>query len=291
MSLAVDGVVLDVDGVLVDVADSYRRAIVESVERVYGYDTDPGVVQQFKSAGGFNNDWELTHALALFLLAREEGLERDARSFTDLVAATGGGLGGARAVVADALDPDCRERVLARWDRDRLTRVFQQLYLGPSLYRDLEGAEPELELDGGLIENEPTLVSPATLSALTDRFEVGVLTGRPAAEAAIALERVGLSLPEERVLTMDSPFPGKPAPDGLVALAGRLGVDRLAFAGDTADDVRCARNAAESDDRQYHGVGVLTGGLSGEAGRRAFEDAGAALVADTVDDLPELLER
>jgi len=291
VTLAVDAVVLDIDGVLVDVADSYRRAIVESVERVYGYRVDRDAVQQFKAAGGFNNDWELTHALALFHLAREEGLRRDAGSFTDIVATTGGGLDGARAVVADALDPDCRERVLDRWDRDRLTRVFQQLYLGPSLYRELEGAEPDLELDGGFIENEPTLAAPATLAALTDRFEVGVLTGRPGAEAAIALERVGLDLPDERVLTMDSPFPGKPAPEGLVALADRLGADRLAFAGDTADDVRCARNAAESDDRQYHGVGVLTGGLSGEAGRRAFEDAGAALVADTVDDLPELLER
>jgi DNA-binding FadR family transcriptional regulator len=34
--MEVDAVVLDVDGVLVDVADSYRRAIVETVERLYG---------------------------------------------------------------------------------------------------------------------------------------------------------------------------------------------------------------------------------------------------------------
>jgi HAD superfamily hydrolase (TIGR01548 family) len=292
VTLAVDGVVLDIDGVLVDVAGSYRRAIAESVERVYGYRVDQDTVQSFKSAGGFNNDWELTHALALFRLAREEGLERDAGSFTDLVTATGGGIEAARAVVADALDPDCRERVLARWDRDRLTDVFQQLYLGPELYRDLEGGEPALDLDGGFIEDEPTLVSPATLSALTDRFAVGVLTGRPAAEAAIALERVGLELPDERVLTMDSPFPGKPEPDGLVALADRLDADRLAFAGDTADDVRCAVAAAEADAaRTYHGVGVLTGGLSGTAGRRSFEDAGAAAVLESVEELPDLLER
>ncbi|MFB6220879.1 MAG: TIGR01548 family HAD-type hydrolase, partial [Halolamina sp.] len=31
-----DAVVLDVDGVLVDVADSYRRAILETVERRHG---------------------------------------------------------------------------------------------------------------------------------------------------------------------------------------------------------------------------------------------------------------
>jgi hypothetical protein len=34
---------------------------------------------------------------------------------------------------------------------------------------------------------------------------------------------------------------------------------------------------------------VLTGGLSGAAGRRKFDEAGAAAVLDSVDDLPSLL--
>ena len=70
----VDAVILDVDGVLVDVADSYRRAIVEAVEYVYGDSIRREEVQQFKDAGGFNNDWELTYAAALFVLAQREGL-------------------------------------------------------------------------------------------------------------------------------------------------------------------------------------------------------------------------
>jgi len=36
----VDAVVLDIDGVLVDVADSYRRAIVESLQTVYNESID-----------------------------------------------------------------------------------------------------------------------------------------------------------------------------------------------------------------------------------------------------------
>ena len=64
-----DAVVLDVDGVLVDVADSYRRAIVESVARLYDRTVDRSEIQLFKDAGGFNNDWELTYAAALYVLA------------------------------------------------------------------------------------------------------------------------------------------------------------------------------------------------------------------------------
>ena len=296
--LAVDAVVLDVDGVLVDVADSYRRAVVESVERVHGSTVDRADLQRFKDAGGFNNDWELTYAVALYVLAnREGGLDRDAASFADLVAATGGGLSGAEAVVADTLDPDSRERVLAAWDRDRLRATFQRLYLGPDLYRELEGGDPDaLGIDpdeGGFVHDEPTLLDPGTREALLARFDVGVLTGRPAAEADIALDRVGLDLPPGSVFTMDSDHPGKPDPGALLALADRFDADSVAFVGDTLDDVETAVNARKADTREraFYGVGVLTGGLTGADGRRKFERAGSDAVLESVNDLPGTLER
>jgi len=284
----VDAVVLDVDGVLVDVADSYRRAIVESIETVYGDTIAREDVQLFKDAGGFNNDWELTYAAALYVLARREGLAQDLAAFTDAVHATGGGLSAARTVTSEALTPAQRERVLDRWDRQRLRAVFQQLYLGADLYRKLEGAEPEIDADG-FVHDEPVLVDPATIDALTTRYPVGVLTGRPAAEATIALDRVGLSVPERHRFTMDDWTAGKPDPGALITLAKRFEADAVAFVGDTLDDVRTAVNASEADDRTYHGIGVHTGGLSGDRGTEKFESAGASAVLDSVDDLPGLL--
>jgi len=283
-----DAVVLDIDGVLVDVAGSYRRAIVESVDRVYGRTVDDAAVQQFKNVGGFNNDWELTDAAALYVLAREAGYDADVTAFTDAVAEAGGGLDAAEAVVRDAAVDDAV--VFDRWDPDRLREVFQALYLGADLYRDLEGGEPPFETRG-YIHDEPVLIDEATIDALTERFAVGVLTGRPAAEATIALDRVGLAVPDAHRFTMDDWAEGKPHPRALVTLANRLDATRVAFAGDTLDDVRTAVNAAEADpDRTYYGIGVLTGGLTGEAGRRAYADADAAAVIETVNDLPDLLE-
>jgi HAD superfamily phosphatase len=285
----VDAVVLDVDGVLVDVADSYRRAIVESIERVYGDTIDRGGVQQFKNAGGFNNDWELTYAAALYVLARREGMDLSLGAFTDGVEGMGGGLSAARTVVSEEVTPAERERVLSQWDRERLRDIFQQLYLGADLYRELEGGEPDIEMDG-FIHDEPVLVDPGTVATLTDRFAVGVLTGRPAAEADIALDRAGVDVPEEARFTMDDWAAGKPDPGALVSLAKRFEADSLAFAGDTLDDVRTAVNASDADSRMYYGVGVLTGGLSGEDGREKLKHAGAAAVVDSVNDLPDLLE-
>jgi len=278
--MQVDALVLDIDGVLVDVADSYRKAIRESIDRVYGETIDRDAIQSFKDAGGFNNDWALTDAAALFVLARRAGLPLDVEAFTDRVAAGGGGVEAAKRVVETA-DGVATERVFEAWDPERLRAVFQALYLGETLYRELEGGDPPIETTG-YIHDEPTLVEPATIEALTERFDVGVLTGRPAAEATIALERVGLDVPAAHRFTMDDWEEGKPHPRALVTLAARFDADRVAFAGDTLDDVRTARNADETDtDRTYEAIGVLTGGLTDEAGRRAFLEAGAdAVVAD-----------
>jgi HAD superfamily hydrolase (TIGR01548 family) len=283
-------VVLDVDGVLVDVADSYRRAIRETLRRAHGETITAADVQAFKEAGGFNDDWDLTAAASLYLRARAAGEDRDVEAFTDAVADRGGGLAGARAVVEAAQGADAAP--LARLDREALRETFQALYLGGERYRTLERSEPPADLadHAGYVEDEQTLVTPETVAALQRRFAVGVLTGRPADEADIVLDRVGLDVPDEHRVTMDSPFPGKPEPDGLLALADRLDADAVAFAGDTADDVRTASRAAEADpDRPYVGIGVLTGGLRGVRGRRVFEDAGAAATVVSVNDLPGLL--
>ena len=285
----VEAVVLDIDGVLVDVADSYRRAIVESVEYVYGDTIEKAAVQQFKDAGGFNNDWTLTDAAALYVLASREGYDGDVAAFTDEIAERGGGLDGARDVVRAHLDPDAAERVFDEWDPSRLREVFQQLYLGSSLYERLEGGAAELDAEG-YINDESVLVSPETVDALTERYPVCVLTGRPADEANIALDRVGLSVPDDRRFTMDDWDEGKPDPTALVELAERTDADSVVFVGDTLDDVETALNARETDPgRTYYGVGVLTGGLTGEAGREKYEAMDADRVLDSVNDLPGIL--
>ena len=288
--MRVDAVVLDVDGVLVDVADSYRRAVVETADRLCGDTVERADLQALKDAGGFNNDWQLTDAVCLFVLARRAGYAADVGAYADAIAERGGGLAAARAVLVDALGPEAAAAVETEWDPDRVRAVFQQLYLGSDGYRTLEGAEPDLDAPGYL-HDEPVLVDPETIEALAGAVDLAVLTGRPAAEADIALDRVGLDLPPNLVVTMDDDLPGKPAPDGLVALAERLEADAVAFVGDTLDDVRTAAAAAEADPgRTYRGVGVLTGGLTGADGRAAFEAVGADAVLETVNDLPGCLE-
>jgi HAD superfamily phosphatase len=55
--------IFDMDGVLVDVTESYRETIAATVEHYTGARPSNEQIQQFKNRGGFNDDWRLSHYL------------------------------------------------------------------------------------------------------------------------------------------------------------------------------------------------------------------------------------
>lgn len=55
--------VFDMDGVLVEVSESYREAIRETVRHFTGALVSHDTIQNFKNAGGWNNDWLLSQRL------------------------------------------------------------------------------------------------------------------------------------------------------------------------------------------------------------------------------------
>src|SRR5665648_989490 len=108
----VDTLVFDIDGVLIDVRDSFMKAVCQTVQfyfkEILGFQGSQGLINPkeivyFKTAGGFNNDWDLTSAVVLFYLmkARENNLKDvdelrslkpDIKTFTTKMLSPGGGL-------------------------------------------------------------------------------------------------------------------------------------------------------------------------------------------------------
>lgn len=62
-NVEINTLLFDMDGVLVDVSRSYRRAIEETVDHFTGRKIDSNTIQRYKDHGGFNDDWKLTHAI------------------------------------------------------------------------------------------------------------------------------------------------------------------------------------------------------------------------------------
>lgn len=60
-------VVFDMDGVLAEVTESYRQAIVETVFHFTEHRIERDLIQEYKNRGGWNNDWALSQKIALDL--------------------------------------------------------------------------------------------------------------------------------------------------------------------------------------------------------------------------------
>ena len=173
--------VFDMDGVLVDVTDSYRETIVRTVEHFTGKTISRDAIQDYKNQGGWNNDWALSQKIC-----HDLGVDLPYAKVVD---------------------------------------YFNWLFL-----------------EQGLIHRERWLPQHGLLDRLGEKFELAIFTGRTTEEAEITLNREGF---RERFLlvTANDVEKEKPAPDGLLKIAGLRPSKKLLYVGDTVDDARCARAA------------------------------------------------
>ncbi len=58
-----DLLIFDMDGVLVEVSESYRETIQQTVEHFTGRRIARETIQEWKNQGGWNDDWKLSQAL------------------------------------------------------------------------------------------------------------------------------------------------------------------------------------------------------------------------------------
>jgi len=256
----VDTLVFDIDGVLIDVRESFGRAVCQTVQfyfkEILCFQGSqnliiPEEIEYFKMAGGFNNDWNLTSAVVLFYLmkARKNNLkdidvirfiEPDIKKFTTEILPSGGGL----AKVIDLIeeDGDIKEKILGLWDRKLITKIFQEIYAGEEYCFNIYGFHPSLIKKDGLIKQERIIIDKKKKDFLQN-YSLGILTGRTEREARVALERLGWDdiISKEKIVTADDGV-GKPHPQGLkklsISLKTRLGV----YVGDIWDDMLTAKN-------------------------------------------------
>ena len=237
--------IFDMDGVLIDVSRSYRETIQRTVqiylETCLGFEKrNRGPVTKedislFKSAGGFNNDWDLTSALLLFLLSISGfPLSPKKRKFSSIngvmshlktqssnlngnitqliqrknlppfirkVKSGGGGLKGVRKALKGSFegwvygDGDLNQENVVK-------RIFQELYLGKK-FRSFYHLPPLFHKKQGLYLREKLIIPKGILSSLRKRYRLGIASGRPRFEAELALKRFRLLPHFDRVVTLD----------------------------------------------------------------------------------------
>jgi HAD superfamily phosphatase len=248
----VRGVILDVDGVLLDARPSYhavaeeaaRRAVAKFVgeekARAVPFDREREVAA-FKAAGRFNDDWEMSRGIALLLLLRARGEAPPLDEF--LASAQGRGVEG---LFAHHREVSISPKEIARtcgalYGGDRCRELFGF---------DAREAIPDAPARG-LWENEIVLPDLNLLGAVAAKFPLALFTGRNPGEARLAQTLCKLKIPDALLWVSDG-RPRKPDPAGLLWLCHELlksgprgSPAQVLFIGDTADDLAASRAAQD----------------------------------------------
>lgn len=240
-----DLLIFDMDGVLIDVSKSYRRTIQQTihiyletclgVERNKEWLVTDEEISLFKSVGGFNNDWDLTSGLLLYLLSisgippspkqknfssvqeivsylktksskfRQKTAirlkKRHFSSFLEEVKSLGGGLRGVRRALKASWDGWVYR--FGDLDKENLVkRIFQEVYLGEK-FSSYYHLRPLFYRGEGLYHQERLFIPKVVLSSLRKKIRMGIASGRPRFEAELALKRFHLLPYFDSVVTLD----------------------------------------------------------------------------------------
>ena len=307
----VDTLVFDIDGVLIDVRDSFGKAVCQTVQfyfkEILGFQgsqslINPEEIVYFKIAGGFNNDWDLTSAVVLFYLMKASennlkdvnelrSIKPDIKTFTTKMLSPGGGL----AKVIDSIEKDgyVKEWILSLWDKDLITKIFQEIYAGEEYCFVIYGFHPSLVKTEGLIKQERIIIDKNKKNIL-EKFSLGILTGRNEREARVALERLGWDeiISKKRIVTADDGV-AKPHPQGLKKIAESLETKLGIYVGDTWDDLITVKNNNKEEKVTKFLSAIVLGEGFDLRGKSAkfYLNAGVDLLSQDVNSILYHLER
>lgn len=323
-------IVFDMDGVLINVSRSYRETARKTARlflagaKGFGELPDPLFpltdLAELKQTGGLNNDWDLTarvlHLLFALVKRRVDPTSSDDSSpertihawevseLANFLNSSPGPLMELLPLYGLQDDPfvaDCFQGDVTTGNR--IKRIFQEIYLGPSLFSVHYGQEPRFYHGEGLIHEESLLIDPALLADLSRDHILAIATGRPRAEADFPLDRFDLrkyfrlmitlddcTREEERILAERGERISlkKPDPymlDRIPHLIGE-GFGECYYLGDMPDDMQ----AAHASRSGYRGVGVILSSAEPEGLRRELLQAGADHIINEYKDLSLIID-
>jgi phosphoglycolate phosphatase-like HAD superfamily hydrolase len=311
-----DSIIFDIDNVLVDTRLSYtdciRKTVQTYLETVLKFSPIRNAgngpaslaggrnrsllsrqdIEQFKSLGGFNDDWDTCYGILLYLMSlpiknrsiNELQKQKNLSELINKIKTKPAGIKNVRAYCHTPLRTNDGTRatpVRLRISPSKIARIFQKFYLGE------------------FIQNEKLLIPKSFLVQLKKSGrKIGIVTGRNRKEANLALRKFKIDLLFDAIVTIDETPKGrkKPDPYGLLKAADLLRKHcrsdwpvnpTYLYVGDLPDDMLTAERAKKKIN--IKSCGFLRAAISPKEMRKNLISAGADYTFDNVKKLEELL--
>jgi HAD superfamily phosphatase len=256
-------VVFDIDGVIRDVGNSYRRALADTVEHFTqgGYRPTPQEIDRLKGEGIWNNDWEASQEL-IYRYFEQQG----------------------------------RDRATTPFHYDEIVAYFQRKYRGTDLHNPANW-------DGYIRDEPILASLDYFQSLTNAKIAWGFFSGATRGSASFILQtRLGLVDPV-LIAMEDAPGKPDPtglfmAIEGLNLDPDRVDNLPIIYVGDTVADMHTVTKAKSiAPRRRFIGVGVIPPHVHQEQSQvtpytTTLHQAGAQLVLNNVQELtPQQIDR
>ena len=323
-------IVFDMDGVIVDVSASYRDVVRRTTQlffhpaRASASLPDPlfalSDLAAVKHSGGLNNDWDLTFTVInlLFSLVEKSTVAQsrdpwtryrqtmrrcNVKALSDFLTSTDEPLKSLLNrrgkleddFIADAYNGDVGSGNIIK-------QIFQEIYLGPALFKSTYQMEPEIYRGEGYILREKLLLDRSTLEELSGENVLAIATGRPRSEAEYPLQHFQLRQFFPLVLTLDDCISeekrifeeegktvslSKPDPFMLDAIAEtyRKAVSGFYYIGDMPDDMLAAARSRAG----FKSIGILISAPDKFSLKKNLQRAGADYIVEDFESLKTII--
>jgi phosphoglycolate phosphatase-like HAD superfamily hydrolase len=319
-------IVFDMDGVIIDVSKSYRDVVRQTTRHFFSPAKaaeqlpeplfDPSDLAEVKQSGGLNNDWDLTFAVINLLFNLIDGLKvYDSRDPWTRYRQT------MRQCSVDRLagflvsTDNPLKSLLNQWGKQQkpfiadlyegdvgsgniIKQIFQEIYLGPELFKSTYELEPQIYRGKGYILKEELLLDRSILTELSYKHVLAIATGRPGSEAEYPLIHFQLREFFPVVLTLDDCIReerrilaeegsvvslSKPHPFMLDTIAAKYhhAVNGRFYIGDMPDDMLAAARSRFN----FKSIGILISAPDKSSLMKNLQRAGADYIVENFESL------
>jgi phosphoglycolate phosphatase-like HAD superfamily hydrolase len=304
---------LDIDGVLIDVKNSYNKAIKKTVDFILQYITrnpklknivTDDIILRFRQTGGFNNDVDTCYAIILGVTASPKKDISYVRRFLLKLAKNMDETGIASveekisASSPSHLDIRNVKEVLfypAPVGTSFLATVFDEIFYGPELFKKRHYTYPKYCFDKPLIDNDKLIVTQETIRTLWNEFDgnVSVISGRSKLAAEYSLKPVFNIFNQNACVFLEDERRdcAKPNPYSIMKSMKIMKARTAIYAGDSIEDLIMSKKAHEEEGLRISFIGVYGCSTKPMEIIKLFRAGGAAAIIQNINQLPNALNK
>ncbi|MDQ4072683.1 MAG: HAD-IA family hydrolase [Thermoproteota archaeon] len=308
----IDAIIFDIDGVLVNVDDSYNQTIEKTIQYILKTNFNiqekldfpiKRLVSRFRHTGGFNNDIDTTYSIILITIFCRLITKMDSSKvfgfFEELLKRIDD-----RGIISIERELEKLgniEEIKSQLDYPNhdsiITTVFNEILYGPDLFKKQFKRNPKYYFDIPLLKNDVILIKEETIIKIREQFDgkMVLISGRSKIASDFTLNKIIQHFIKDACIFLEDEKReySKPNSYALHKVFNQLKIKKAVYVGDSIEDLLMVKKfESETNDKKIIFFGIYGKGESLEESeelKELFKRKGADLLIENVNDIPNIL--